>query len=129
MTRVQPAIAPADLVRSAYRAVELRDLSLLGTMLAADVAWYGPPGPAGHAAQLLGRDAVLSRLTELVERSGGRFTVRLQRLYADPGRRVVAFHEIARRTGSPRTECMLYEIRDGRVRRAVSLAPMASGPP
>ncbi len=146
---VDDPIAPDGVVRTLYRAFEIRDLSLLGSLLAEPVVWVHsgdatvpartsdpklsepgmrPTPPNLPAAAVVGRNDVLSHFESLVESSGGLPTWRLRCLYAHAIGRVVAVHEVVGSETDVSSECLLFEIGEGRVERLISLVPARCAP-
>lgn len=119
------AVRPDELVRGLYRAFELRDLARVATMLAPDVAWLD----AEPSRDLHGTGEALDWLEGLVVASRGAIAVRLQRVYAHTDGRVVTFHELASRTDTVRTGCLLWDVAGEQVRRVTPLRPVPSGRP
>lgn len=124
---------PDQVVRDVYRAFELRDLGLLGSLLADEVVCLVGSGDGGSTTrgsgdELCGRESVLRWLAELIDASGGSLSARLQRLYAHPSGWVVVFQEVTHTPGRVRSVCLLVEVDAGSVMRVLNLTPAPSGP-
>lgn len=124
---------PAEVVRRFYRSFELRDLSRLGSLLADDVAWAHGPGVVPPALSVAapsepGRQAVLSFLAALVDRSGGTCRWRLQQLLRHHGGMVLAVHEITAGDAAMSTGYLLFIVETDRIVRVVALTAVPSGP-
>ena len=124
---------PADLVRRFYRSFELRDLSRLGSLLADDVDWALGPGVVPPALpvnppNLADRQAVVSFLAALVDRSGGTCRWRLQQLLRHQTGAVLAVHEITASAAPMHTGYLLFTVNADLIQRVVVLTPVPSGP-
>lgn len=118
------ALKPDEVVRTLYGAFEMRDLGHVGALVTDDVRW----DDTGSITHIVGREAFLSRLADEVRASGGSYALRLQRLYSSEDGHVVAFHEVTTSDGRVHTQCLLFEVADGRIGRVIGLAPAPSGP-
>jgi hypothetical protein len=118
------AQASSDVVvREFYRAIEQRDLARLVPVLEADVTWSNAVGGTGGSddGALTGCTAILERLAGLVDSSGGTFDLRVQSMFAGPADVVVAFQEVSLPGGGFQTGCVLFELRQGRIRALSTL--------
>ncbi len=121
-----------EVIRGMYRSLELRDMSRVGRALAEDVRWLDPKATLApdfalaSPEQLDGRDHVLLFLTDLIERTGGRYSVRLQSLFVHSDDRSVAFHEVTAGDTWCATGCVLYELGGGVIERVVAMSPARS---
>lgn len=119
-----PTATPDEVVRLLYRAFEVRDLGRVGDLLTADTVWTD----TDVSDSAVGREAVLAALAEHVHGPGGSFALRLQQLYSDAAGRVVAFQEVTSADGRLSSQCVVFDVADGRVARVQGLAPAPSGP-
>ncbi|MEO8907568.1 MAG: nuclear transport factor 2 family protein [Microbacteriaceae bacterium] len=127
---IRNAARPDAIVRELYRLVETRNLSRLGSLLADDVCWVNaiPVGAAdaavGENPRLDGRTAVLEQLTELIDTSGGTFSLRLQSLFLDPEGTVVAFHEVSYPGRPLQTSCLVFSFDGEQIGALTALIPV-----
>lgn len=122
---------PAEVIRSFYRSFELRDLSRLGSLLAEDVGWFHGPGvvPSSLAVSppdAPNRDAVVSFLAELVDRSGGTCRWRLRQLLRHGNGAIVAVQEVTAGGLSLDTGYLLFTVRADVIQQVVVLTAVPS---
>src|SRR4029078_10958859 len=78
----------AAIVRQGYAALNRGDLTTVAALLGDNVSWH-TPGRSPLAGDVVGRDAVFSRLGRYVAETGGTFRSDLKRLLTDEDGRVI----------------------------------------
>jgi len=107
----------AAIVRRGYDALYSGDLTRLTELFGDHVSWH-TPGRSPLAGDVVGREAVFTRLGRCLAETGGTFRADLKLVLTDEHGRVIGIHHnVADRDGKHLDVycCIVFELENGRI--------------